>query len=113
MSFEKLQWVNRDKDNGVTGTKLNAANLNRIEDGISTLDTALAALSAQVSTIDPSTGTGLTEEQSQLLSSVSQSLKTVQDGLDSLTKKFESHVHSNEAGETTGPVVIEENAAAE
>lgn len=113
MSFEPLKWVNRDKEAGLTGTKINADNMNHIENGISDLNNALAQLAQQVESIDSSTGTGLSAEEKTLLSTVQDSLKTVQDGLDSLTKKFESHVHSNEAGETTGPVVIEENSATE
>lgn len=100
MSYQAITWVNRDKANNVAGTKLNAENMNRIEQGIK-------ELAEHVATIDPKTGTGLTDDQLKLLTNVKDSLKTVQDGLDSLKKNFEIHVHSNEAGNTTGAVIIE------
>lgn len=105
MSYQAITWINRDKANNIAGTKLNADNLNHLEQGIGALDTALAQLAVQVDAIDPTTGTGLTDEQSLLLTTVSDSLKTVQDGLTALTEQFNAHVHSNEIGETTGEVV--------
>jgi hypothetical protein len=99
MAYVATTWVNRDKDQ--EGTKLNADNLNHIEEGISTLDTALSNLATTVS------GLNLTEEQLALLTNVSNSLKDVQDGLNALSAKFEAHVHSNEAGDVTGPVAIQ------
>lgn len=107
MSYQSITWVNRDNVNNVTGTKLNADNMNRIEQGIVALDTAVSDLTTQVNAIDPATGTGLTAEQVTLLNTVSDSLQTVQNGLNLLKTQFESHVHSNEVGETTGPVIIQ------
>lgn len=46
MSFEPLKWVNRDKEAGLTGTKINADNMNHIENGISDLNNALSTISS-------------------------------------------------------------------
>jgi len=105
MPYQALKWVDRDKSKNVVGTKLNAENLNHIEDGIVTLDTSLEDLTKAVK------GLNLTEDQLKALSDISGSVAALQTGLSSLQAKFDAHVHSNEAGDTTGGVTTETNAA--
>ena len=93
MSYQALKWVDRDKSKGITGTKLNAENLNRIEDGIVALEAALADLTTKASALN------LTDEQIKAISN-----------LPTLEAKFEAHVHSNEAGDTTGGVTTDPTA---
>lgn len=101
MAYEVTKWENRDKDNNIKGTALNAKHMNNIENGISALDTAVTHLSGQVASIN------LTPEQLDQLSHVATSLNDVQNELISLKAEFEAHVHENVVGETTGPVIIE------
>lgn len=101
MSYQALKWVDRDKSKNVTGTKLNAANLNNIENGIVALETALGDLTTKASALT------LTDDQVKAIADIS-ALKT---GLADLQAKFDAHVHSNEAGDTTGGVVIESSAS--
>lgn len=105
MSYKVTQWV--DRSSTTAGTKLNATNMAHIEEGIQTIDSALSELSTKVSTIDPKTGTGITDDQVKLLNTVSDNLTAVQNGLNLLKANFEAHVHSNEVGDTTGKVIIE------
>ncbi len=97
--YAKTAWENRDKANNKPGTKLNAEHMNNIEDGIEKLVEVVNA-------INPATGTGLTDEQLTLLTTVKTSLETVQKDLDTLKAKFEAHVHPNVVGDTTGEVIV-------
>ncbi|AGF59627.1 hypothetical protein B0P06_006098 [Clostridium saccharoperbutylacetonicum] len=104
MSYQALKWVDRDKSKDIPGTKLNAENLNHIEAGIVTLDNAVADLTKAF------TGLNLTEDQIKALSDISGNVAALQKGLDALQAKFDAHVHSNEAGNTTGGVTTDPTA---
>jgi|GEM_PF-6976799 hypothetical protein len=94
MSYTATKWENRDKVKGIVGTKLNADNMNKIEEGIVAIDDALSKLAGQI-----------TPEQLSLLANVSTSLTTLQGHLDTLEADFKAHVHSNVVGDTTGEVI--------
>lgn len=94
MPYQALKWVDRDKSKGITGTKLNAENLNRIEDGIVALESALAELTTKASALT------LTDAQINAISNIP-----------TLQANFNGHVHSNEAGNTTGEVVMESSSS--
>jgi hypothetical protein len=98
MSYTALTWVDRSKD--TPGTKLNATNLNRIENGIKDLYIALDTITKKVPT----------EAQLNAISNFSKSVGDLQTGLDQLKTDFNAHVHSNEAGDTTGGVTTDPTA---
>lgn len=107
-TYEPTTWIDSNKEHGIKGTPLNATNLNKMEQAIAAIDTAQAALEERVSSMTPSgDGSGLTQEQIQLLTSVQESLRTLQESVDNLTEKFNNHVHDNEAGDVTGSIVTE------
>ncbi len=99
MSYEATKWADRTAT--TSGTKLNADHLNNIEGGISALDIAVTDLTTKVNAID------LTEAQLNQLKNISDSLTQVQSDLSSLKAEFDAHVHSNEAGDTTGKVTTD------
>lgn len=78
--YIKTVWADRDNVNNTPGTKLNATNFNKLEEGLQNTDTILSALEDTVASL--------------------------QTALETLEQNFNVHVHANEAGETTGSVVI-------
>lgn len=78
--YIKTVWIDRDNVNSTPGTKLNATNFNKLEEGLENTDTILSALEDTVASL--------------------------QTALETLEQNFNAHVHTNEAGETTGSVVI-------
>lgn len=107
-AYVPTTWIDSNKETGVKGTKLNAEKFNKIEQAIKVIDEAQIALEERVTNITPAgNGSGLTQEQVQLLTSVQESLITLQESVNTLTQKFNNHVHDNEAGDVTGSVVTE------
>jgi hypothetical protein len=98
MSYTTLTWVDRSKD--TPGTKLNASNLNHIEKGIKDLYDALDTITNKIPT----------DAQLGAISNFTKSLGDLQTELDKLKTDFNAHVHSNEAGDTTGGVTTDPTA---
>lgn len=105
-AYVPTTWVDSNKELGTKGTPLNAEKFNKIEQAIVAIDTAQTALEERVESLTPvGDGSGLTQEQLELLNSVQEALNTLQESVDNLTEQFNNHVHDNEAGDVTGSVV--------
>ena len=112
-SYSKTTWVDRnatDPLNVIAGTKLNAANLNKLEQGLADSDAASVALEARVLTIESSGPVGeQTAEITQLISDLNASelaVTALTNVVAQLRADFDKHTHENVVGDVTGPVVL-------
>jgi hypothetical protein len=95
--YAKTIWVDRDDVNKTPGTKLNAQNFNKLEEGLELTDGIVAQLEAAVAALQTANGT---------VSSMQTELTTLKNNYDKLKADFDAHVHENGAGATTGAVVV-------
>jgi prefoldin subunit 5 len=95
--YAKTTWVDRDNVNNTPGTKLNAQNFNKLEQGLEECDSVVVTLEAAVAALQSATST---------ISTLQSQLSTLQGQYTQLKSDFDTHVHENDAGTTTGPVVI-------
>ena len=95
--YAKTTWVDRDNANNTPGTKLNAQNFNKLEAGLEVCDTSVSALEVAVAALQTSVGT---------ISTLQSKLSALQTDYNKLKADFDAHVHENDAGTTTGPVVV-------
>lgn len=104
--YTKTVWVDRnatDPQNIVHGTKVNATNLNKLEEAVSVVDAAELALEQRVGTLETA---GLPQAVTDEITALQTAVNTLTTNYNTLLANFQAHVHANEAGDTTGAVVL-------
>ena len=105
-AYSKTVWVDRnatDPNNIVHGTKVNATNLNKLEEAVAVVDAAEIALEERVGTLETN---GLPQAVTDEITALQNAVTTLTNNYNALLADFQAHVHANEAGDTTGAVII-------
>jgi hypothetical protein len=105
-AYVKTVWVDRDAtdpNNIKHGTKVNATNLNKLEEALTVVDAAELALEERVGTLETN---GLPQAVTDEITALQNSVTTLTNNYNQLLADFQAHVHANEAGDTTGGVIV-------